>query len=155
MTPHAESQALQALKTAMRMLIERLGGLDATACCVRVGRSRLADYSNRNLPEMYAPVDVVLDAERVAGEPIVTATLAREQGYQLVPVGPADPRDLIPALREAAHGASELLSAVVDALADGSISEGERQQLIRHLEELVRLGLAAQACLAAHETAAV
>ncbi len=56
------------LKTAFKMLIADLGGLDAAASCTRVKRSNLSDYGAPG-KDFAVPSDVIADLETVAGAP--------------------------------------------------------------------------------------
>ncbi len=56
--------------------------LDAADHC-RVGPKQLSAYANPETPERHMPVDVVLDLEGTARDPVVTRCLAAQQGYLL------------------------------------------------------------------------
>lgn len=58
------------------------GGAEAAKAC-RVRQQDLSDYGNRDQPARFMPADVIRDLEAVAGRPIVTEVLAREQGFEL------------------------------------------------------------------------
>lgn len=126
-----------ALKTAWRMLVPAVGGVDAMAACTRATRSMVSEYGSRS-SERFPPADVILDAEIIAEAPLVTAALAEAQGYALVR------REAMPAARVASLLASvgqesgQVFAAAAAALADGKITEGESATLLRELGELER-----------------
>jgi hypothetical protein len=47
-----------ALKTAMKLVITDLGGIDAAASCTRVGRSQINEYGTAG-KDSFAPADVI------------------------------------------------------------------------------------------------
>ena len=136
-----------ALKAAARVLVSRIGGLDAAAAGTRVGRSNLADYGSVNQPERFVPADVIADLEAAAGEPLITAVLARAAGFELVRLGGnGGPVDVVGPLSQMAWRAGSALATAIAALADGRIDAGERVMLIEQLSALqgqVRAALAA------------
>ncbi len=71
------------LEAAVAVLLGRYSKLfDAAAHC-RVGPQQLSAYANPDTPERHMPVDVVLDLEGAANDPIVTRCLAAQQGFVL------------------------------------------------------------------------
>ena len=136
-----------ALKTAMRLLVQRLGGYASAELSCRATMSMLSDYGNPDC-NRWAPVDVVLDVETVAGQPLVTAALARAQGYELVPVHPHGEGKLPRSLADIGREVGTLFATAADALADGVVTEAERLDLRRDLEALRRVCGEAMAILA-------
>ena len=123
------SQTL-ALKTAVRLIIQRLGGLEAAATCTRVGKSNLSEYGAPTHPDRHMPADVILDLETIAGEPIITAALARMQGYRLEPVTQRETGDLVTPVQRLMRGAADLSGQLLDALADNVITADERDAML-------------------------
>ncbi len=71
------------LEEAVAVLLGRYTKLfDAAAHC-RVGPQQLSAYANPDTPERHMPVDVVLDLEGDAKDPVVTRCLAAQQGFVL------------------------------------------------------------------------
>ncbi len=71
------------LEEAVAVLLGRFTKLlDAAAHC-RVGPKQLSAYANPDTVERHMPVDVVLDLEGTARDPVVTRCLAAQQGYVL------------------------------------------------------------------------
>lgn len=137
-----------ALKTAWKMLVHMIGGVDATAACTRATRSMVSEYGNVH-GERWAPIDVILEAERIAGEPLVTAALARAQGFKLVPLSAQETAGIGDTLERVAATSSTFLTSTVRALADGHVSESENTELDRGLDDLERAAQTARAALRA------
>jgi hypothetical protein len=82
--------AYKRLKRRTDKLIEACGGLVTAAHETRAGKSSLANYADSRdhgaAANMWAPIDVIADLERAAGEPLVTRELARLAGYDLLPM---------------------------------------------------------------------
>lgn len=129
--------AYHCLRTAWKRVVEALGGVDATAACVRVGRSQVSAYGDIH-GERHVPIDVVLDAETIAGEPFVTAALASAQGFALLPIVPRDGGDLSVALIKISRHATQLLGDAAEALADQCLDDAERATLAHDLDILIR-----------------
>lgn len=137
------------LKAATRALVERLGGIEAAAAVpgCRVGKSVLAAAYAPSEPGS-AAIDVIAALEAAAGEPLVTAELARQAGCRLVPLVEAAESDALILGRLAASMAAggRLADTVARALADGALSPTERAQaqadLALALAALGRLGAA-------------
>lgn len=119
-----------ALKTAVRLTLQRLGGLDAAATCCRVGRSNLSDYGSLAHPDRHIPADVILDLETIAGEALITAALARAQGYRLEPVAAQRNGDVVSPTQRLMRAAADLSAQLLDALDDQTISGDERDGLL-------------------------
>jgi hypothetical protein len=127
------------LKTAWKLLVRDLGSIDAVAACTRTTRSLAGEYGNINNPDRYAPVDVVLDAERVAGQPRVTEMLALLQGYALVPVEPRAAGELAVKLAEFGRDASALFATAATALSHDHLTADERIKLSCELADIRRV----------------
>lgn len=124
-----------ALKTAWKDVVAHLGGLEATASTTRVARSQVAAYGDVH-SDRFVPVDVVLDAERVAGVPSVTQMLARAHGLECVAQGEV-PREGLPSLvARIGRDASSVFADVAHALAGRPLSAAERARLLLDLTDL-------------------
>ena len=71
------------LEEAVAALLGRFNKVLHAAEHCRVGPKQLSAYANPNLSGRYMPVDVVLDLETAAGEPVVSRCLAAHQSYIL------------------------------------------------------------------------
>ncbi len=82
------------LKRRTDQLIDSCGGLVAASAETRAGKSSLANYADSRdhgaAANLWAPIDIIADLEKAAGEPLVTKELARLAGYELLPMATAD-----------------------------------------------------------------
>ena len=143
---HHSSQAYLGLKTATRLIIHDLGGIDAAAAASRVGRSQFSDYTQPG-SDRFIPVDVLLDVEALADAPHVTAALARTLGYELTPVMPRDRGQLGEALARLSLEVGELFATASRAFSDGRLTDEEREQMAKDIDDVVRVGNEARALL--------
>jgi hypothetical protein len=129
-----------ALKTAFRLLVREVGGLEAATSITRVGCSQLADYYNPHKPDVFAPMDVVLDLEDVAKKQLVTEVMARLGGSRLTGAGRA--ADTQPSLTQTVAAiigrSGQVNQAVGVALSDGQITPDEAPELIQVLSGMQR-----------------
>ena len=116
------------LKTVSHVLVEEAGGVDASAAATRVSRTVLSDYGRPAAPH-FMPADVILDLERVLGRPVVTQHLALLQGYDLVPIVPAEGGLVPEALAALGREISALFGEAAASLADNHLSDDETAQL--------------------------
>jgi hypothetical protein len=126
------------LATATKRLIAELGGLEAAASVTRVRPPQLSDYGSPHVAQ-YMPADVIADLETVAGRPLLTEALARLQGYALLPLSPRGPDDLALHLARIGQGVGVLFGRVSEALLDGTIDAGERQDILSALTVVHRV----------------
>ncbi len=133
MTPH-ERQA----KVAFVLLVEVLGGLEAAAGVARRGRSVLQEYGSLHHPERFAPLDVVMRLEAVAGQPLVTEVLARAAGFGLAGDDAEAEGCEIAALRGAVRTAADFQAEAFDAAADGQVDDAEGHRLERVMDRMRR-----------------
>jgi hypothetical protein len=130
--------AYNSVKTAFKLLVAELGGIDAAATCTRVERSQLSNYGTPN-GDKFVPADVIMDLERVAGTPHITSALATAAGYVLVPVAVSHGTGNLAV--HAAHigqGVGELFATLSHALRQDKPEEKQRVDLLRQLSELSR-----------------
>jgi hypothetical protein len=82
------------LKRRTDQLIDACGGLVAASAETRAGKSSLANYADSRehgaACNLWAPIDIIADLEKAAGEPLVTRELARLSGYDLLPMATVD-----------------------------------------------------------------
>ncbi len=96
----------------------------------RVGPKQLSAYANPDTVERHMPVDVVLDLEGTARDPVVTRCLAAQQGYVLL---------RLPAVRACGiwdrhhrrivRAGSIVFAKLTEVLEDGRISKQEAAEL--------------------------
>jgi hypothetical protein len=142
MSGNSRSSAEAALKALSRVLIERVGGLDAAQAVLNssigrgVRRSQLANYYNPHCNQ-FLPIDLAARLEDVVGEPIVTAELARRAGYVLAPVEGQAGSSLALELAELAAESADLHRAVANGLSDGHLCADDLVQIEREATHLV------------------
>ncbi|GBR21019.1 hypothetical protein AA105894_2695 [Asaia spathodeae NBRC 105894] len=112
-----------AIKTATQAVIRAVGGVDAAASFVRVGRSQLSDYQNRHSPSV-VPVDVAIEMDRCAQEPVILAAMALAEGYILTPLKVGQ-GDLATDIEKVSHSFNETISTTLRVLADGVVEPHE------------------------------
>lgn len=138
MTRQLAPAAYNGVKTAWKQVTGDLGGVEATASAVDRTKSLVSEYGTLH-SDRFPPADVILDAEALAGEPRVTAALARAQGYILMPVEPRGAGDLALLLARLGRDVSKLFGNAAEALQDGVLTAAERDGLARDLDEVVRV----------------
>ncbi|ACM39161.1 MULTISPECIES: hypothetical protein [Rhizobium/Agrobacterium group] len=118
------------------------GGVTSFAVLTRVGVSTLSKYAGLG-PEnaqSLIPIDIAVEADKRARQPIILAEMARQLGYRLVPDdGSTNETSLCEhdALM-LSLGAAKLAGVVADATADNRIDAREREDIIRAGLPLVR-----------------
>lgn len=137
--PH-EAAAYAALKTATRLASELAGPTLAHVCrrtrldAATLSRAGNSDHSN------FVPVDVALDLDTLSGDFTILRTLAKLSGFELVPLVPNhDALDLAIKAGHAAKEAGELVSATLDAIADGKLTPREARTVIAEADDLDRI----------------
>lgn len=123
------------IKTAVKEALNRIGGIDAAASTVRVGRSQLSDYSNRNSAQI-VPVDVAIVLDKCAQQPLILSAMALAEGYHVVPMHYGEghiPKDLAKFARDA----SLTMQRGFEALEDHEIDVCEAQELLRCIGSVI------------------
>lgn len=145
-----------ALKTAFRLLVRDVGGLEAAASLTRVRTSELARYYDP-ASASWPPADVVADLEAASPAPHVTAVLARLAQHRLAALGglaEAGSSRAI-ALASTLHRTGEFCTEYAVSLADGHINAAESARLADLLSRLlVEAEQALRACNGAAGSAA-
>lgn len=137
----------RALKTLTHALIRQAGGIEAAAAGSRVGKSVLAGYYAPH-DASHIPVDVAAELETLVGEPLVTAEMARRQGYALVPVTAQGEGELPECFAKFGAKVGATFGDYAASMADGELTQDERAVLQRDLMEVVRIAQSAIAALA-------
>jgi hypothetical protein len=127
-----------ALKVAAGLLIKACGGYDVAEMVAGRSRAVLHGYQDRHAAG-FMPIDVLLRLERAVvasgGEPLVTMLMARKHGYVAVrvPTGQGElARDMAALVRQSAEAAARHL----EALADGTLSDAERDTIAEAVQRL-------------------
>ncbi|NSY10811.1 hypothetical protein G6L14_02120 [Agrobacterium vitis] len=118
------------------------GGVTSFAALTRVGVSTLSKYAGLGAENAQSliPIDVAVEADLRAGQPVILAEMARLLGYRLVPDDGGDNEARL-CERDAlmlSLGAAKLAGVVADATADNRIDAREREDIIRAGLPLVR-----------------
>lgn len=125
------------IKTATQAAIKVVGGVDAAASFVRVGRSQLSDYQNRH-SQSVVPVDVAIDLDTSAQEPFILAAMALAEGYILSPLKMGE-GDLATDIEKVSHSFNETIATTLRVLADGVVEEHEVTAMRATLSSLHRV----------------
>ncbi|MVA47350.1 hypothetical protein GN325_20700 [Agrobacterium vitis] len=137
----AENQYLK-LKRATEASYERAGGVKLAQECTRVVLSTLSRYSkeDKQHEELFIPIDIAVDIDRMAKRPLIIETCAELLGYALVPlesrIASAEALSEDDAFR-IMDEATELWRMTRLAFADGKIDALERKQLRIKLHDLI------------------
>ena len=126
-----------ALKVKARLLIERVGGLEAAASCTRIGKSQLANCQSAH-SDQYLPIDVVCRLEEIVGEPIVTKELARRAHYRMERLDDGKPGDAMKYVADVAKEMNDVLAAMATGMADGRLCADDMARLQRELLDVSR-----------------
>jgi hypothetical protein len=128
-----------ALKTLARVLIEKSGGLEAAAACLRgrVGRSQLANYQSPH-HDQFMPVDVAARLSVVTGDACLIEEMAKRMGFRLVPIGAVEAGCAVQIVSAVAQETNEALQALSAGMADGMICERDRDRIQGELLDVAR-----------------
>ncbi|WP_374294126.1 hypothetical protein [Sphingomonas sp.] len=143
------------LKAAFADLLHSLGYLKVAAGECRVGVSTLHRYASLNTEDAdkHAPIDVVAQLERVAGEPLVTRKLCELAGGVFVPLptAPATREDLLFLLSRKARESSELTAAAIECCTAVDDAPEKRRaaarRAIKELDDVVAVAMTMRAAL--------
>lgn len=130
-----DAQTLAAIKTATANAIGKVGGVHAAETICRVGNSQLSDYQNPHRPSI-VPVDVALDLDRRAHEPVILREIARIEGYALMPVH-VGTGTVAESMERVSLNSSAALQTTLRILADGIVTEDEARELSADLHSLL------------------
>jgi hypothetical protein len=124
------------LKVAFRMLLKLAGGQEAAENFTRGKHQTLNRYGNQNEPDCHAPIDVIVDLERVVGEPIVTKQLADMAGYLLVKkVEAASASDMLSHLVAVGKETGDVMTVLSDVASGGADCEEALRRLMKEARE--------------------
>lgn len=126
-----------ALKMATKHALTRAGGGNLSPF-TRKSPAQLYRYGSNSAPdrEVFAPVDIALEMDRAAEEPIITAHMASALGYRLAAVDEAGQGESLNGLvSRFIQEAGDVSSAVLDAQADGIISPSEHANILKEIRE--------------------
>jgi hypothetical protein len=148
--------AQQDLKVASKALIRAYGGqIPAGALLGRV-QSRYCDAGAANTATFLTIHEVAELEDRTsgsAGHPIVTRTLARRQGFELVALPRALPcaDDMLACVSALLKEGGDVMAAVGEALRDGKWNKNEARNAGEQADELIAVAVTLRAALTAIE----
>ncbi|WP_062233117.1 hypothetical protein [Aureimonas sp. N4] len=130
-----------ALKAAVRRAISLSGGGRSVENSTRVSHSVLSRYGLPEHPDQHCPLDVAVDLDLEAGQPIILAALAEALGYDIVRREPVAPSDMpwCAKISMMVQQDGRVTSAILDAVADGEISAAEARCIVPELEREIDL----------------
>jgi hypothetical protein len=149
------TDAQHALRAATRRAIKLAGGPVAAAKDLRVDQGRLSNYGSPD-GSLYVPIDVAFEVDQLAGDPVILRAWADLMGFELVArnADAAATRDLTVAAGQVARESGELISATIEAAADGAITPREARAIdeaaadleekVVHIRQAARRSLAGQ-----------
>lgn len=140
----------QELKTASRALVKSFGGQDAAAERLGTAQQRVSDLVSSRTDAFFRIDQIALmEAETVGypGHPHVTKALARQCGFELVPVPSiaAKGRDLLLLFAHQSKGNSELAEAVLAAHEDDHVDVDEAAEIEAAADQVIATALAIRA----------
>lgn len=140
-----------AVKTAWKLLVDAMGGVEAASAACGISRSLVSEYGSRN-SERYPPAHTIIAAEKVAEQPLVTAALARAQGYELLLVdAPRGASALADIVSETGRDVGELFATAAHALRHDRPTKQELADLLREFGDMHRVAGEALALLKSME----
>lgn len=127
------------LKASWRRLVQLAGGGKHVIeqKITRGSEARISEAAAPNLMDRFAAVDQVLDLELECGQPIVTQALADLAGYDLVPRQGAQPIGIHAHFARIIRETRDVELKMAEAMADGSISDRERDEIIKECMEAI------------------
>lgn len=128
---HQLSQPEKRIKAATFRAIKSIGGIEAAAEFVRVGKSALHTYYSVHHPECFAPLDVASDLDEQAGYPFIAEAL--QQAFSPIANKPTNPHELLSRVIAESGELGALFSA---SLADGHVCPDEAARIQKEAEDL-------------------
>lgn len=126
-----------AIKNAVRRALRQAGGgLRELAGLTRLSAAQLSRFGDLN-SDQWVPLDVALDLDSLAGEPVITRALAELLGYDLVPSTAVVAQGrLMEHLAGLARESGDVMASISMALADGKLTPNELAQIEANLADL-------------------
>lgn len=125
------------IKTATQAAIRIVGGLDASACITRVGVAQLSNYQRRD-NALVVPVDIAVELDNCAQQPLILSVMAAQEGYTLLPIDLGD-GCAATSMAEVASTVGDTMNATMRALSDGKIDQHEAVDLAHRLNDVIRV----------------
>lgn len=125
------------LKTATQAVIKIVGGVEASACITRVSAVQLSNYQRRDNP-LVVPVDIAVELDACAQQPVILSVMASQLGYTLLPIDLGE-GCAATSTAEVCSTVGATMSATMKALADGRIDQHEAIDLAHRLNNIIRV----------------
>lgn len=128
---HQISPSEKSVKAATFKAVQKIGGIEAAAEYIRVGKSSLATYYSVHHPENFVPADVAITLDEQAGYPFIAEALTR--AFKPIIGDTTNPHKL---LGRMISESGELGAIFSNALSDGRICPKEAAQIKQEAEDL-------------------
>lgn len=116
------------LKSATRRGVALAGGPNSLK--TRVAPSHISEYGNI-AHSMFVPIDVAVEIDRAAKQPVILRAMAERLGYDLVPREQSSTvQSLTAAAGNLAREAGELVSTAIEVGSDGKLSPNEAKRIL-------------------------
>lgn len=125
------------LKAKWRDLVKISGGTDHAGALVGVGISRISDYGSPLHMDRFPRIDQIAHLELDCGVPIFTRYLADLHGFDLVQRDAAQPVGIHAHFARIVREARDVEIKMAEAMADGSISDTEKAEIIKEASEAI------------------
>ena len=135
-------QDRQALKAAVRRLLPMAGGVSAFEKVTRVNASALSRYGAPDEAINHMPIDVAMDLMIDTRSNGIVSIMAAQLGYKLVSLGNQNFGNTLPDIGDMSRlskSVSDVMQEYAQAIADGSITPREKQQIDTEIEEAVQM----------------
>ncbi|HWD12127.1 MAG TPA: phage regulatory CII family protein [Pseudochrobactrum sp.] len=135
-------QDRQALKAAVRRLLPMAGGVSAFEKVTRVNASALSRYGAPDEAINHMPIDVAMDLMIDTRSNGIVSIMAAQLGYKLVSLGNQNFGNTLPDIGDMSRlskSVSDVMQEYAQAIADGSITPREKQQIDIEIEEAVQM----------------
>ncbi|MBX8811105.1 hypothetical protein HBA91_00525 [Ochrobactrum sp. MR34] len=132
----------QALKAAVRRLLPMAGGVSAFEKVTRVNASALSRYGAPDEAINHMPIDVAMDLMIDTRSNGIVSIMAAQLGYKLVSLGNQNFGNTLPDIGDMSRlskSVSDVMQEYAQAIADGSITPREKQQIDIEIEEAVQM----------------
>ncbi|QVQ38218.1 hypothetical protein KHQ08_09655 [Pseudochrobactrum algeriensis] len=132
----------QALKAAVRRLLPMAGGVSAFEKVTRVNASALSRYGAPDEAINHMPIDVAMDLMLDTRSNGIVSIMAAQLGYKLVSLGNQNFGNTLPDIGDMSRlskSVSDVMQEYAQAIADGSITPREKQQIDIEIEEAVQM----------------
>jgi hypothetical protein len=123
------------LKAATERAIKRAGGGTLFAEQTRVEPAALSKYKAMQEDDTFMPIDVAVDCDMTAGAPIILSAMASTLGYAVTPCASERVKYAPELVGTLIREAGEVSAVVLEAMADGILTEGERSTIAKDIDK--------------------